>query len=236
MKAFTEYLTEKIDNTKIEESNITIGGWENLKAFFKKQRGFDSWVWEGDYDELVIKFKKNIQAIKALQKSNNSTNEISAYGDVEAGNSEIRLYVSKEAKQAMENGGENIGEADETNYKNIIRYVPSSAKIKTELTPKGLKIHIIDVVSAPPLVTSDVKGIETRMFKDVNNLIDDIESVIKVKTVSKDKYIFLEGKEGAIWIHYEFSLSVGSVAEGKKLKKLDDALAFYKKRKTPFTG
>jgi len=90
MKSFKEY---------VNENNITIGAWESLEDFMRKQPGFVSW--DIDNGELVIKFKKNIQAIKAQQKSNNSFTEISAFGDSSAGNSEIRVELYDEAIKAL---------------------------------------------------------------------------------------------------------------------------------------
>ena len=86
------------------EGNINKNNWSKLKDFMKKQPGFASWTFEGDYDTLVIKFKSNKQAINAQKKSNDSYTEISAFGDSSAGDSEIRVEISKEAKSAMNEG------------------------------------------------------------------------------------------------------------------------------------
>jgi len=67
----------------------------------KKQPGFVSWTFEGDYDTLVIKFKSNKQTINAQKKSNDSFTEISAFGDSSAGDSEIRVELSQEAINAL---------------------------------------------------------------------------------------------------------------------------------------
>ena len=88
---------EKSLNESINKAN-----WDGLKSVMKKQPGFSSWEFEGDYEELVITFKKNIQAINAFKKSNASYIEVSAFGQSSASNSEIRVELSKEAMKAME--------------------------------------------------------------------------------------------------------------------------------------
>ena len=90
MKTFKEYIIE---------SNITSGSWKFLEDFMKKQPGFLSWDIEDD--ELIIKFKKNIQAIKAQKKANDSFTEISAFGQSSAGNSEIRVELNQEALDSL---------------------------------------------------------------------------------------------------------------------------------------
>jgi len=88
---FKEIFTKKLLN----EDNVTKGSWESLKNFMKKQPGFKSF--EVKDNILIINFKKNIQAIKAFQKSNNSYTEINAFGDAEAGDSKITVYLDDEA-------------------------------------------------------------------------------------------------------------------------------------------
>ena len=95
MKTFREYVTEQ------DEFQITKGNWEFLKKFMEKQPGFLSWEFERKYDELVIKFKTNMQAIKAQAKSNKSTTEISAFGQSSAGDSEIRVELNDDAKNGL---------------------------------------------------------------------------------------------------------------------------------------
>ena len=90
-------IASKSTNEAINKAN-----WDGLKSFMKKQPGFSSWEFEGDYEELVITFKKNIQAINAFKKSNASYIEVSAFGQSSASNSEIRVELSKEAMKAME--------------------------------------------------------------------------------------------------------------------------------------
>ena len=98
-------IASKSTNEAINKAN-----WDGLKSFMKKQPGFSSWEFEGDYEELVIGFKKNIQAIKAFKASNASYIEVSAFGQSSAGNSEIRVELSKEAMKAMEVNEEIITE------------------------------------------------------------------------------------------------------------------------------
>jgi predicted DNA binding CopG/RHH family protein len=87
----------------MNESNINNKNWQKLKAFMKKQPGFDSWTFEGDYETLVIKFKNNKQASNAIKKSNDSFLEVSAFGDASSENSEIRVELNNDAIKALEN-------------------------------------------------------------------------------------------------------------------------------------
>ena len=97
---------------ELVESNINHKNFDNLKAFMKKQPGFKSWTFEGDYETLVIGFKKNIQAINAFKKSNASYLEVNAFGDTSAGNSEIRVELNKDAIRAL-SSDENLKEANQ---------------------------------------------------------------------------------------------------------------------------
>lgn len=97
MKTFKEY------SRSITEGNINKENWNNLKAFMKKQPGFDSWSFEGFYDELVIGFKTQKQASNAVKKSNDSSLEIGAFGsEVSVENGIVTVYLSDDAKEAMD--------------------------------------------------------------------------------------------------------------------------------------
>jgi len=117
-----------------------------------------------------------------------------------------------------------------------VRYIPSGAKVITELSPtknpKKLKIIIIDALSAPPLTTKDIKNIEDRMMHNVDLFIKDVKNEIDV-SVDREKYIFMEGKEKKIYFTYGFSFSISDIKESKKLEELDNSLDFYKKRNQP---
>ena len=120
--------------------------------------------------------------------------------------------------------------SEASNYQNLIRYVPTGSKVITNLSDKSLRITIINPISAPPLITKDVAKIESRLRNDVDLLIKDIKTEIKIKKVDEDKYVFIEGKEGKILVSFSFTIIVANKTEGKKLKMLDDELEFYKKK------
>lgn len=120
---------------------------------------------------------------------------------------------------------------EEINYKNLVRSIPTGSKVITKLSDKSLNIKIVSNISAPPLVTDDVGRIGTRIVNEVDSFIKDIKKEIKIKSIDKDKYVFLKGIVNAIQTSYEFTVYVGSVAEGKKLAKLDEALEFSKNYK-----
>jgi hypothetical protein len=100
-KACYTYMSKKFKKD-MNESNINHKNWQKLKEFMKKQPGFDSWTFEGDYETLVIKFKNNKQASNAIKKSNDSFIEVSAFGDASSENSEIRVELNDDAIKALE--------------------------------------------------------------------------------------------------------------------------------------
>ena len=122
-----------------------------------------------------------------------------------------------------------INEDTGINYENLIRYIPTGSKIVTELKNKSLRLRILNRISAPPLTTKEIPGAERRLLKDVDSFINDVSKEIKINKVDKDAYVFITGEIKSIILSYEFTINVSSIAEAKKLAKLDDALSFYKK-------
>jgi len=94
MKTFRELLFENTGD--INTKNI-----EGLEDFFKKQKGFESFEIDKDSGYLFIEFSKNIEAVKAVQKSQKSNNEIGAYGDVQVGSSKITVELSDEVLEIL---------------------------------------------------------------------------------------------------------------------------------------
>ena len=84
---------------------MTFGSWSNLKDFFKRQHGFKSWTFDGDYQTLIIEFKNAKQASNAVKKNRQTDNEITAYGDVEInGKGEIIVELYDDAEKNLSNG------------------------------------------------------------------------------------------------------------------------------------
>ena len=100
MKTFKELFIN--EDNKIEDSNINKGIFTFMKEFMKKQ-GSIGWEFEGDYETLKITFKDNATAVKAFRASNNSSSEISAFGDAEVANAVITVELNDDAKKALNN-------------------------------------------------------------------------------------------------------------------------------------
>lgn len=132
-------------------------------------------------------------------------------------------------KEFKDDLNEDLNESDEINYGNLVRYVPTGSRVQTTVKDKSMRVVIINPLGTS-MISKDVPRAEKRMINDVENLINDVSKVVKIKKVDKDVYVFLWAKNNKIELSYEFTINVGSIAEGKKLKKLDDALAFYKKK------
>ena len=92
-------VTEK-DN--LDEA-INSKNWSNVKEFMKKQPGFNSWEFEGDYDTLIVGYKTPKQAAQAFTNSNKSSNELMSYGDdFWVQGKKIYVVLSDAAKKALD--------------------------------------------------------------------------------------------------------------------------------------
>lgn len=81
-------------------SQINKANWENLKIFFKSKQGFKSWDFEGD--TLVITFKDNATALKAVRASMNSTLDIGAFGsEINTHGGVITVELNDDAKRGL---------------------------------------------------------------------------------------------------------------------------------------
>lgn len=82
---------------------INSKNWTNVKEFMRKQPGFNSWEFEGDYETLIIGYKTPKQAAQAFSNSNKSSNELMAYGDdFWVQGKKIYVVLSDEAKKALD--------------------------------------------------------------------------------------------------------------------------------------
>lgn len=78
---------------------INAKNWSNLKEFMKKQPGFSSWEFEGDYETLIVSYKTPKQAAQAFTNSN----ELMSYGDdFWVQGKKIYVVLSDEAKKALD--------------------------------------------------------------------------------------------------------------------------------------
>lgn len=102
---YTKAIAKALDAINMNESKINKKNWEVLKDFMRKQSGFKSWEFEGDYEILIIGFKDNASAIKAYKASTSST-EISVFGSVEVKNGKITVKLNNDAMNAMEETSE----------------------------------------------------------------------------------------------------------------------------------
>lgn len=97
----------KAEIQEIQEDNldeaINSKNWMNLKEFMRKQSGFNSWEFEGDYETLIVSYKTPKQAAQAFTNSNKSSNEIMSYGDdFWVQGKKIYIVLSDEAKKALD--------------------------------------------------------------------------------------------------------------------------------------
>jgi hypothetical protein len=82
---------------------INAKNWSNIKEFMKKQPGFSSWEFEGDYETLIVSYKTPKQAAQAFTNSNKSSNELMSYGDdFWVQGKKIYVVLSDEAKKALD--------------------------------------------------------------------------------------------------------------------------------------
>lgn len=82
---------------------INSKNWTNVKEFMRKQPGFNSWEFEGDYETLIVGYKTPKQAAQAFSNSNKSSNELMAYGDdFWVQGKKIYVVLSDEAKKALD--------------------------------------------------------------------------------------------------------------------------------------
>lgn len=82
---------------------INSKNWANVKEFMRKQPGFNSWEFEGDYETLIVGYKTPKQAAQAFSNSNKSSNELMAYGDdFWVQGKKIYVVLSDEAKKALD--------------------------------------------------------------------------------------------------------------------------------------
>lgn len=87
----------------ILDEAINSKNWTNLKDFMKKQPGFNSWEFEGDYETLIVGYKTPKQAAQAFNNSNKSSNEITSYGDdFWVQGKKIYVVLSDDAKKALD--------------------------------------------------------------------------------------------------------------------------------------
>lgn len=98
MISFREFLNESAT-----KENFTA-----LKAFMRKQ-GFTSWEFEDDYNTLIIGFKDNKAAKKAYKASEDSDNEIGAYGsDIEIADNKITVKLYPKVVKLMNESARKI--------------------------------------------------------------------------------------------------------------------------------
>jgi len=120
---------------------------------------------------------------------------------------------------------------EETEYANVVRHIPTGSKVITKLGIKNMEISILYPMSAPPMTTKGVSNIENSLIRSVDDFVKDVNTEINISKVDKEKYVFMIGRKNAIIFTYSFILYVKTQPEEKKLKKLDNALSFYKEAK-----
>lgn len=94
-------IEENLEEELLEAINKA--NWENLKAQMKKHAGFKAWEFEGDYEELVITYGTNKQALNAYKKQTNSPLDIGGFGsEISTKDAKITVVLTDEAKKALD--------------------------------------------------------------------------------------------------------------------------------------
>ena len=171
MIKFSEFVSEVIVSEKINKAN-----WTALKAFMKKQPGFKSWEFEGDYEELVIGFKSNKQATDALKKSMADTVSIGAFGpEARAQNSEITVILGRDAMKAMDESVNEVKQLDREDLEGVaadkvMRELEKDKNSKTQskVDYDGKQVDTIMTKTAMYIVYYDYGDEVMRIIKNPN--------------------------------------------------------------------
>jgi len=139
--------------------------------------------------------------------------------------SEIRTMIKEEIQKLNE------ANLSDNELHNIVRWIPAGSLVVSTFAGKNLKIVLTDHVSAPPLVTKDIKSVERHQSKAVENFIDEAKKFINISKSSIHPYIHMKGEKGRILFTSEFSLDVKTKPELQKLEQLVKDLKFYNKLK-----
>jgi len=157
----------------LENSQINKNNWKFLENFMKKQPGFISF--DIIDNELVIKFKKNIQAINAQKKSNQSNTEISAFGQSSVGDSEIRVELNKDAIQGINEMNEGV---DLSKYKSkVAKWIDDNDNVEVralmaKLVGDKRLIKVVDGINA--IVDYETHNPIPKYTQDIYTLLNDM--------------------------------------------------------------
>jgi len=231
MRTYKEFISEGFARTKMKSA-----GGDDLTVTYSE----GSFWFNGENLGKDLK-----SAREKLLKITNNSNFVSKYlskeeiKDKKAIEKSIERHLKKLEKDeepfdfltSLEEAFENeMNEADEINYKNLTRYIPTGSKIETKLYDKSLSFKLVLAYSTSPLTTKDVKSVDDSMRKDIDRFIDDVSKKIPLSKIDTATYIFVIPQDDKhVGFLYEFEIGVKTKVQGKLLKKLDDALAFYKK-------
>lgn len=124
---------------------------------------------------------------------------------------------------------EGVEDVYKLEWKDLVRYIPSGSKIITKITGNEMKLHVVEIYSAPPMTTEDAQRAAVRLQEALEKFIRDISHVITLNNFEFNPYTFMEGLNKKIAFGRDLTLTVKTKLEASKFKNLDEALSKYKK-------
>lgn len=200
-----EYKLKEPKMVPVNESNVTRGNWDNLKVFFRKQKGYKSWEFEGDYEVLKIGFDTGLNASHAVKASNASNLEINAFGDVSVEGKVVTVELNKDAMNAL-NVNENTesiiteglfgsmvsmfsvaGKIKDIGKNTAVEIEKSTKELVKDKTPENMEKIVDAVVGGIQKSIQDVKLVVMKSDMDLDLKMTMISSFSK--SVSGDEAI-----------------------------------------------
>lgn len=123
---------------------------------------------------------------------------------------------------------EGVEDAYQLKWEDLIRYIPSGSKVRTNISGKDMTVKVMWPFAAPPMTTKNVRNAELDLERSLINFVKDISKVMDISKSDLHPYTFLEGQKGEIIFIRELFLTVATKPEAKKFKDLDAALGKYK--------
>ena len=199
-------IENEIANTLDEAINNK--NWTNLKEFMRKQPGFNSWEFEGDYETLIVGYKTPKQASQAFSNSNKSSNEITSYGDdfwIQGKN--IYVVLSDEAKKALDvnesvSEKKELSESEKAELRDTI--INKFKDLFSSSLNEGIKVN--SKMSAIQVLQMAMSKISDEKTKDmINSAINFLakEFNVNIEKVNEAKMMKSKFKKGQVVKFYD---------------------------------
>jgi hypothetical protein len=117
----------------------------------------------------------------------------------------------------------------EIDWRNIIQYLPTGFKVRTDVGVDYIKIFILLTISAPPMTTESPKKISIDLKEFLDNFERDVKKYVGIIFSKQDIYTQMIAKSGEIIFERGIIFKVKNKDEMEKLKELDKYLEKYKK-------